>query len=267
MNQPATTDAASSSVDPERTVGMPSRPDIGEPREWNIVGRYLPDPSLRYTKVRVGGASLYRFMILSLLSAVAVAAVGIPSWRLGVHHSLTLSSLAALPGVLACLLLGRPLLTATGETYTRLFFWRTLRAIGLGLDRAVFQPGTTFRYEVHLPSARQVDLHEVKVRLVFWESWHERVSIPWTDFRRWVVRKQGHDLIAQTAMALQLARGQHGVVRGEIRVPTHRPTEHHRGKPKHLSYVNLTVTIVATDKRRTPLFVGDCPHLITFPWM
>jgi hypothetical protein len=267
MNEPAANDSVTSSVDPIRDALPSSGPEEGEPREWNVLSRYLPDPSLRYCTLRIGGSSVRRFALLTLLGALCVAAVVVPVWRLVAYHAVFLSSLAAIPGAFGCVLLTRPLLVSAREARTRLFFWRTVRTVGVGLDRAVFQPGNSFRYEVHLPAVGPVNFFEVKFRLVFWESWTERSTIPWLRWRHWVLRKQGHDLAVQSATAIALARGQHGVVRGEIRVPQHRPTEHHRGKRKHVSYVNLTVTLVATDHSRTPLFIGDCPHLITFPWM
>lgn len=267
MNQLVTPEVAPAPIEPIRDVMPSTGPEEGEPREWNVVSRYLPDSSLRYTTLRVGGSTLRRFIVLALLGALCVAAVVIPVWRLAVHHVVFLSSLSVFPGAFGCVVLFRPLLVSAREARTRFFFLRTLRNIGLGLDRAVFQPGNTFRYEVHLPAIGPVDLLEVRFRLVFWESWTERVTLPWVRWRRWALQKQGHDLVAQTAMAIPLVRGQHGVVRGEIRVPQNRPTEHHRGKRKHVSYVNLTVTLVAADRSKTPIFTGDCPHLITFPWM
>jgi hypothetical protein len=266
VNQQASPEAASA-VEPPRDALALALPRSPEPREWNIVARYLPDSSLRYVRVRVGGAGAQRLLLLGSLALLSLACVALPAWRVIAYRQVPWTSAAALPGLLACVVLFRPLLGAAREARTRLFFWRTLRSIGLGLDRAVFQPGDTFRFEVHLPVVRAVDLHEVQIRLVFWESWLEQLPIPWLGASRRVLRKQGHDLITQTALALQLRKGQHGVVRGEMRVPMQRPTEHHRGKRKHVSYVNLTVTLVATEGRRSALFTGDCPHLITFPWM
>jgi hypothetical protein len=250
----------------------PSVPDSvprppGQPRECSVVARYLPDPSLRYVKVRVGGSSLAYIVAVVLLSALALSCVLVPLWRLLAQRTIWLSSAAAIPGALLCVVLFRPLILVLREVRTRTFLWTTIKTLGLGLDRAVFQPGTAFRFEVHLPAMRPVELHEVQIRLVFWERWFERVNIPWSRMRRWVLRKQGHDLVLQTAPTLQLNGGQHGVVRGEIAVPMHRPTEHQRGKRKHLSYVNVTVTVHATDRRHKVVYTGDFPHLITFPWM
>ena len=238
-----------------------------QPREWNIVARYLPDSSLRYVTLKLGGSSLWRIGAVIGLSIVALACVLVPLWRLVVWRTIWLSSSLAIPGALACVLLLRPLLAAARELRTRAFLWTTVRTVQIGLDRAVFQPGNNFRFEVHVPAVRAVDLHEAQLRLVFWESWFERVTVPWLRIRRWALRKQGHDLVAQTAMALPIPGGHHAVVRGEIGVPMHRPTEHHRGKRKHLSYVNLTVTLHAADRRSKSVYTGDFPHLITFPWM
>jgi len=267
MTQPAPIpDSPPPSADPMRVPPPASRPVIGDPREWNIVARYLSDQSLRYAKLRIGSTSLPRAISFFFFSALSCAAVIVPLWRLIAHRTFPLDSLVLIPGLLACVLLVRPMLTALRDARSR-WFWRAMGSVGLGLDRAVFQPGNSFRYEVHLPASRALELHEARIRLVFWESWTERIPIPWLRIHRRAHRKQGHDLVTQSAFALSIQKGQHGVVRGEIRVPMSRPTEHHRGKRKHVSYVNLTITLIASEKGRTTRFSGDWPHLITFPWM
>lgn len=259
-------DSPPPSADPTRVPPPAGRPIIGDPREWSIISRYLPDPSLRYARLRIGSTSLPRALALFFFSALGCGAFLVPLWRLLAHRSFPLSSAVIVPGLIACILLVRPLITAVRDARSR-WFWRAVGYVGLGLDRAVFQPGNNFRYEVHIPAQRGLDLHEARLRLVFWESWIERVPIPWIRIHRRVHRKQGHDLVTQSAFALSFEKGQHGVVRGEIRVPMSRPTEHHRGKRKHVSYVNLTITLIASDKGRSTRFSGDWPHLITFPWM
>jgi hypothetical protein len=66
---------------------------------------------------------------------------------------------------------------------------------------------------------------------------------------------------------MELGKMQHWVVRGALRVPSVRPTEHHRGKPKYISYVNVTVTVLASRGSSSDVVRGNGPYLITFPWM
>jgi len=149
----------------------------------------------------------------------------------------------------------------------RAFFVRSMRPIEIGLDRAIFQPGASFRYELHLSARRPVELRGVHIRLVFWESWRARRVTKLIPIGRWVEQKQGHDLVRQQVGGIVLGKGAHAVVRGEISVPMGRPTEHHRGKRKHMSYVNVTTTLLVMGHRPSPVFRIDCPQLITFPWM
>jgi len=105
------------------------------------------------------------------------------------------------------------------------------------------------------------------VRLVFWESWRARSKLQWLRLPRRVTQKQGHDLVRHELAAIDLGKNQHAVIRGSIRVPSVRPTEHHRGKPRHISYVNITVTVLASRPASSDVTRGNGPHLITFPWM
>lgn len=267
MTQPAPAkDPPPPSTDAAREPPPAGRPVVGDPREWSIISRYLPDPSLRYARLRMGAVSLTRTLALLLASALCLTAVVVPLWRLAGHRAFPPASFVVFPAALGCAALVLPLFGALRDVRKR-WFWRAVGVVELGLDRAVFQPGSSFRYEVHIPTPRPLDLHEARIRLVFWESWTERVPVRWLRIHRRVSRKQGHDLVTQSAFGLSFERNQHGVVRGEICVPKSRPTEHHRGKRRHVSYVNLTISLIASDKGRASRFTGDWPHLITFPWM
>jgi hypothetical protein len=248
-------------------ASAPSIAELGAPRETAVVNRYLPDSSLRYSKLPIGSGTLPRFSLLLFGSLAGVLAVLIPVWRLVFDRVIAVSSASALAGVLVCALLFKPVVRAAVAIRSRAFFRSRLKAVSLGLDRAVFQPGNTFRYEIHLPAIRPIELHELQIRLVFWESWRERQRMAPTRFLTWVEQKQGHDVVRQLSGTISLVRDQHCVVRGEICVPRSRPTEHHRGQRKHISYVNITVTLGAWDRRKASVFRADCPRLITFPWM
>lgn len=237
------------------------------PREWNILNRYLPDPSLGYAKLPFGGGSLTRFGLPFVLFGFGSLCLLVPLWHLLVEHDLSLESILLPVGVMIVVVFFRPVCTAAMDLRTRRFFSHALRTIEIGLDRSVFQPETSFRYEVHLMACRQLDLQDLHVRLVFWENWRERRLVPWLKLSRWSTHRQGHDLATQKTGPLSLVRGEHIVVRGEINIPMLRPSEHRRGQHKHVSYVNVTVTLLALDKPMQSPFRLDCPRLITFPWM
>ena len=210
--------------------------------------------------------SLAQLVVMSR-TAVREAILVVVRAAVSIARDLTLTSAAALVGLVVCALLFKPLIRSAVAMRTRALFRSRIKGVSLGLDRAVFQPGNTFRYEVHLPAARPIELQEVQVRLVFWESWQERERIPYLRVWHRVERKQGRDLVRQLAGTLSLIGDQHAVIRGEIPVPPSRPTEHHRGNRKHMTYVNITVTLGGCDRRGASIFRADCPRLITFPWM
>ncbi len=254
----------SSSPPPPPSVRMsaPSQPDLGVPREWSIVGSYLHDPSLRYTRVPFAGPASFRVAALIAGFLTGLALIVVPLVRQAFLPEFSFWSLLPIVGVPLCLELLFPLRTTLRELHERLRHRLLLRPVDLGMERAVPQPGTTLRYEVHLAARRKTRLHALHVRLVFWESWRGRGRLRFLRIPTRLTEKRGHDLVRQEMGPIQLDKGQHAVIRGSIRIPAVRPTEHHRGKPKHISYVNLTITLHSAQNLR-----GNCPHLVTFPWM
>ncbi len=247
---------------PSVRMSAPSQPDLGVPREWSVVGSYLHDPSLRYTKVPFAGPATLRAIAQIAGFLIGLALIVVPLVRQAVLSEFSLWSLLPIAGVPLCLELLFPLRTTLRELHERVRHGLLLRPVDLGMERAVPQPGTTMRYEVHLAARRKVKLDAVHVRLVFWESWRGRGRLRFLRIPRRITEKRGHDLVRQEIGPIQLDKGQHAVIRGSIRIPAARPTEHHRGKLKHISYVNLTITLQSAHSVR-----GNCPHLVTFPWM
>jgi len=195
-----------------------------------------------------------------------LALLVVPLIRQASLSSFSFWSLLSLAGVPLCLELALPVRDALSELHNRVRYWLLFRPVDLGLERAVPQSGTTLRYEIHLAAKRKVALEAVHVRLVFWESWRRRGRLRFLRIPRWETDKQGHDLVRHELGSLDIPKAQHAVIRGAIRVPATRPTEHHRGKPKHISYVNVTITLV-TRHGTSQVSRGNCPHLVTFPWM
>lgn len=247
---------------------LPSTTDRGPtaPREWGLVGRYLPDPSLRYTRVTFAGPTFPQVAAMTLAFAAAIAMVVVPLVQLAVTRAPSWLLLAVVPGVGLCLELWRPLRSRWHEARHKLPFWWAIRSLDVGLERAVPQAGTQLRYEIHLVARRPIDVQSLQVRLVFWEGWLARTRLRWLRIPFWAAEKNGHDLVRHQVHALRIPKGEHAVVRGAIPVPLNRPSEHHRGKNKHLSYLNVTVTL-STGRGGIEVHRGNCPHLITFPWI
>lgn len=247
----------------------PSAADRGPtaPREWGLVGRYLPDPSLRYTRLTFAGPSVFHLAAVTWAFAAAVAMLLVPLAQLVVERRLSWT-LACVPAGLAMgLELWKPLRVRWHEARHKLPFWWALGGVDIGLERAVPQPGTLLRYEVHLLGRRPIDVQSMQVRLVFWEGWRARTKLRWLRIPYWATEKIGHDLVRHQVHELAVPRGEHAVVRGAIPIPLQRPSEHHRGKPRHLSYVNMTVTVTTGRVGGAETHRGNCPHLITFPWI
>ncbi len=246
----------------------PSQPELGLPREASIVERYLPDPSLRYSVLSLGGTWFRSFVLVGAPFVVGLALLGLVlSDTFGDRHGPLGMTLLVL-GACASLLPLYPLQILWRRGRATRFVSRALRVVELGLDRAIFQPGTTFRYELHIVTRRPIELRRVDLRLVFWETWLRRARVPWLGLTYFRKEKFGHDLSRQEAGGIVLStRGAHAVIRGEIPVPKVRPTEHHRGKYKHLAYVNITTTLLVGNPRQVSDHRVDCPCLITFPWM
>ncbi len=253
---------------PTARTELPSATDRGTdaPREWGLVGRYLPDPSLRYTKVAFAGPTFPRVVAMTLASFVAVAMVVVPLVQLAATRAPSWWTLAVVPGVALCLELWRPLRARWHELRHKLPFWWAIRTVDIGLERAVPQPGTLLRYEIHLTARRPIELQSLQVRLVFWEGWLARTRLRWLRIPYRTTEKIGHDLSRHQVHSLRVPKGEHAVVRGALPVPLGRPSEHHRGKTKHLSYLNVTVTL-STGRAGLETHRGNCPHLITFPWI
>ncbi|MCU0690708.1 MAG: hypothetical protein MUF54_04840 [Polyangiaceae bacterium] len=252
---------------PAVRLSAASLPDVGEPHEWSVVQRYLPDPSLRYTAVPFAGPSPSRLAALVFVLLFALALLTVPLVLQLMSDRFEWILLAALLGVPVVLEVWGPMRAAWSELADKARFWRRFRVVNLGLDRAVPQPDTTLRYEVHMAARCHVHLSAVHLRLVFWESWKARGKLRFTRIPYPTTEKQGHDMARQEVAALELRRGQHAVIRGTIRVPALRPTEHHRGKRRHISYVNVTTTLATMERRPRRQHRGNCPHLVTFPWM
>jgi hypothetical protein len=266
--QPVPTSSSSPPPPPPSVrFSLPSQPDLGSPRECNIVSTYLHDPSLRYTKVPFAGPAPLRILAHGGGFLLGLALIVAPLVRQALLSEFSPWSLLAIAGIPLCLELFIPLRNTLLELHNRLRHRRMFRFLDLGLERAVPQPGTTLRYEVHLGAKKAVKLEAMHVRLVFWESWRAKGRLRFLKLPRRVTEKQGHDLVRHEVGPIELVKGQHAVVRGSIRVPPARPTEHHRGKPKHISYVNVTITLVSFGSRPAHAARGNCPHLVTFPWM
>ena len=267
MNLHATPTPGPASLTPGDDRSVPSERGSSLPRESGIVGRYLPDPSLRYTRATFAGPSTSRLVFLSVAMLLGIACIALPLVYFAFDRALSIHLVAVVPGILLSLPLMAPLRAAWNEFRHKLPFWWAVQAIDVGLERAVPQPGTSLRYEVHFVARRPIALRGVQVRLVFWESWMARARLKWLRVPFWRTEKTGHDLFRQQVDDLVVARGEHAVVRGAIPVPLHRPSEHHRGKTKHLSYINITVTLSAGQPGGPETHRGNCPHLITFPWI
>lgn len=252
---------------PSLRVSLSSQPDLGAPREWSIVSRYLHDPSLRYTKIPFAGPAPLRMLVQSFAFFAGLAIVVLPLVHQAMSSGFTFWSLASIVGIPLCLESVLPFRDSLLELQNKLKYGRAFRVVDLGLDRAVPQPGTSLRYEVHLAARRRAKLGAVHVRLVFWESWRGRGRLRFLRVPIRKTEKRGHDLVRQELGPIELTKGQHAVIRGAIRIPDVRPTEHYRGKPRHISYVNVTVTLVSEQLRPVHTARGNCPHLVTFPWM
>ena len=239
---------------------------MGAPRESNVIARYLPDPSLRYAKIPFAGPGSFRLTVLVIGFLSGLSLFAWPLIRQATLSEFSFWTLLAIAGVPICLELFLPLRDALLELCNSLRHCWMFRPLDLGLERAVPQPGTSLRYEVHLAARRKVSLEAVHVRLVFWESWRAKGRLRFLRVPRRVIEKQGHDLVRHELGPLEVPKGQHAVIRGSIRVPDVRPTEHHRGKPNHISYVNVTISLVS-DPRAPHTKRGNCPRLVTFPWM
>ncbi len=248
-------------------VSLPGQPDLGAPREWNVVGRYLQDPSLRYTKVPFAGPSIGRILGQGVGFVAGLSFFFVPLIRQAVMKEFSFGSLFALVGIPICVLLAIPTRNMLLELHNKFRHRRVFRNVDLGLERAVPQPGTNLRYEVHLNARRKTTLAAVHVRLVFWESWKSKRKLRVVRIPLWKTEKQGHDLVRHELGPVEMNKGQHAVIRGSLSIPAIRPTEHHRGKPKHIAYVNVTITLVSDQARPSHAVRGNCPHLVTFPWM
>lgn len=271
--QPAGEELSHSTDEHSSLDGSPSiLPDVQPPRHYAVVTSYLQDPSLRYSAMPLAGPSVNRgvLMVLGCLFAASVALVPLV-------RTLWLGSLwgwnllwvigFAVVGIAICAELFFPTIATCREIRTRRWLRRRLRTVQLGMERAVPQPGTALRYEVHLCAKKPIDLQFVHVRLVFWEAWHEKDKLRILRLPRKRVHKRGHDLVRHELQSLQLQKGEHGVIRGSIAVPTKRPSEHYRGKFKHISYVNLTVSLACERPEKGGVIQGNCPRLVTFPWI
>lgn len=217
-------------------------------------------------KVAFAGPGGLRVALLVIGFLAGLALLSVPLIRQATISGFSFWTLLSIAGVPICLELVLPLRDMLFELHNGLRHRRLFRPVDLGLERAVPQPGTSLRYEVHLAAKRKASLEAVHVRLVFWESWRGKGRLRFLRIPRRVTEKQGHDLVRHELGPLEIPKGQHAVIRGSIRVPDARPTEHHRGKPNHISYVNVTITLV-TDSRAPHTRRGNCPHLVTFPWM
>ena len=252
-------------------MGASMLPVVEAPRECTVVASYLPDSSLRYSPMPIAGPGLVRTMrlVTGWVLSVALALGPVVWWAsggMGLNWHLSwVLVLAALGGLLAFELTG-PTRTACRELFeVYRFRWR-LRRVELGVERAVSQPGVALRYEVHIPARRDIVLDAVHVRLVFWENWQSTRRLRLLPFRLRTQSKRGHDLVRHEVSRVALMKGQHAVIRGSVVVPERRPTEHHRGKHKHLAYVNLTITM-QTRGTTGKVLQANCPRLVTFPWL
>lgn len=259
--------AVSTTAPPSSVMGSRSanEPDTVEPRECSVVESYLHDPSLRYTSVAFAGPSVLQAVLMMGGFVAGLALFVTPIVRQLSLSEFSFWSLASILGIPICLELLVPLRDMWRELHHRLRFRVLFRPVELGLERAVPQPATTLRYEIHLSARRKVKLDAVQMRLVFWESWQAQSRLRFFRLPRRSIEKQGHDLVRQQMGPIQLDKKQHAVIRGSIRIPVARPSEHHRGKRKHISYVNLTITLESQRPGQT--IRGNCPHLVTFPWM
>jgi hypothetical protein len=227
----------------------------------------LHDPSLRYTQTPFAGPSASTLFIQVGGFILGLALFLVPLIRQALLSNFSFWTLIAVAGIPLGLEMALPLRRSLVEAHHRFWYQRFFRPVNLGLERAVPQPGTALRYEVHLHAKHAIRLDSVQVRLVFWESWRTASKLRFSRIRRWITEKQGHDLVKHEVETIELLKGQHAVIRGSIPIPLARPTEHHRGKPKHISYVNVTVTLTPTALRTKRIGRGSCPHLVTFPWM
>lgn len=252
---------------PASVTAPASVPDIGVPREASIVARYLPDPSLRYSRVPFAGPGALGAVMVTLLFLASVASVLVAVVTLAVHRQLMWVQLGVLVGVPLGLELMAPVRRTLVDWANQAWFWRHVRVVELGLDRSVPQAGSALRYEVHLAARRTMELHSAQLRVVFWENWCQKSKTRWLRIPRVVVEKRGHDLVRHQVAGIRLLRDQHAVIRGTVRMPANRPTEHNRGKPRHVSYVNITTTLVVAKQRPARVLRGNYPHLITFPWL
>ena len=264
--QSAETTSSNPPPPPSVRMPVPSQPDLSAPREWSVIGRYLHDPSLRYTKVPFAGPGVVQLFGQGFGFLLGLALIVAPLIRQALMSEFSFWSLLSITGVPLCLELFLPLRNTLLELHNRLRHRRLFRPVDLGLERAVPQPGTNLRYEVHLAAKHNVTLDAVHVRLVFWESWRARGRLRFLRIPRRITEKQGHDLVRHEVGPIVLPKGQHAVIRGAIRIPPVRPSEHYRGKLRHISYVNVTITL-ASDNRPAHVARGNCPHLVTFPWM
>lgn len=253
--------------------GSPSMlPDVQPPRQFAVVTSYLQDPSLRYSSMPLAGPSVARVVLMVLGCLLAASLAVVPFVRALLLGSIWGWKLLwiigfAVVGIAICAELLFPTIAICREVCTRCWLRRRLRTVQLGMERAVPQPGTALRYEVHLCAKKSIDLQFVHVRLVFWEAWHEKDKLRILRLPRKIVQKRGHDLVRHELQSLRLKKGEHGVIRGSIAVPTKRPSEHYRGKFKHISYVNLTVSLACERQEKGGVIQGNCPRLVTFPWI
>ncbi|MCL2824670.1 MAG: hypothetical protein FWD57_11820 [Polyangiaceae bacterium] len=248
-------------------VSAPLFPDVGEPRESRIVGTFLRDSSLQYTKIPFAGPGWFRVVSQVVGFVLGVVLVVVPLVRQIGLEGFSYYSLLPIAGLVLCLELLSLLRSTMPELWDRLFFRFVFRTVELGLERAVPQAGTTLRYEVHLAARRKVSLESLQVRLVFWESWRGRDRLRFLRIPHSTIEKRGHDLVRQVTSSVHLDKGQQAVIRGTIKIPAARPSEHHRTKHKHMSYVNLTITLQSAPTRGSEGVRGNCPQLVTFPWI
>ena len=248
-------------------VSVARFPEHGTPREWRIVGTFLRDQSLRYAIISFAGPAATRVFLLTTGFLTGLAAIVWPLVRQVFTDHFSFLTLLPIAGVPLCLELMFPLREVFRELRDRLYFGILLKPVDLGLERTVPQAGTAMRYEVHLSAKRRVNLRIIQVRLVFWESWVGRSRLRVLRIPRHIVEKSGHDLTLHEIGPISMQKGQQAVIRGSIRIPQNRPSEHHRGTHKHMSYVNLTITLESEASRFGGRLRGNCPQLITFPWI
>ena len=237
------------------------------PVECRTLDRYMPDPSLRYYPVNFAGPAFRVLMLAVASTALLAVLVAMGLYWVGRDGLLSLGLVWVLLGLLGTAGVTWGWRTTWMEWWVKACMGWRLGQVDLGTDRAVPQPGMKLRYEVHLRARSKVRIKQVRVRLVFWERWITRRVVRGLGLSYRSVAKQGHDLVLHVAPAIEMERGQHAVIRGALLVTEKRPSEHHRGEIGHISYVNLTTTVMLRSGCvGTGWIVGNAPHLVTFPW-